>query len=447
MAKINFPQINRTDEPQPESVECIEVRPWGVGGVKGQQFVIGSGGNFGGNSNVLLEIIYSVGEIQFFYTRNYLHFTGDIDQPYWQDRLEQFKLGEIDVCGFGDMLPETFITLKRDKFTHPDEHNQEVTSQHYHLEISADVGAVIGHESPGMRKINIQLDFISAEAGLQFMWELTNEIADAYHGKRPNPAALPDGASDWPFIRQLNQRAYDLVSADYQEEYFANTLLTGLFDEWLAGLPAGGQVLDAGCGHGDPVISRLLEKGFQVTGTDLSPKMLARAREQFPNVKFVNQMVSEIRNESDFVGSCSLSSLLYLDPIDLSQSLYRLYRVLKPGGLLFLCASDLHPTWQGQPYQIDIDQWMWAWSYGIADVTQALEEFGYFKVLKAQDVTTDEQKEERIADWRKYTQEDHEKLLKMLEGKTNNPPPLPDLSKVPSNLGYVYAIIARREPG
>jgi SAM-dependent methyltransferase len=173
--------------------------------------------------------------------------------------------------------------------------------------------------------------------------------------------------------------------------------------------------------------------------------MLERARESFPDVAFVNEMVGDISSEAEFDGACSLSSLLYLDPIDLSQGIYRLYRALKPGGLLFLYAHDLHPGWRGLPYSVDIQQWMWSWSYGIAEATQALEEFGYFKVLKSQDVSTEAQKEQRVANWRKATQEEHDKLVKSLPAAANIP--APDLSKVPQHLPYSYAIMARREPG
>jgi hypothetical protein len=86
---------------------------------------------------------------------------------------------------------------------------------------------------------------------------------------------------------------------------------------------------------------------------------------------------------------------------------------------------------------------MWSWSYGIEEATRALEEFGYFKVLKAQDVTMEEDKEERIARWKKSSQEEFEKTVQSL------PPgakiPTPDFSKVPKYLSYCYTILARRE--
>lgn len=442
MAKIECVQKKR--EERPISVERIEVRPWGLSGNKHQQFVIGSGANFHAPGTLLLEINYTVNDIQFFYTRNYLQFEGDEKSASdVEKQLEQFERGEVDAIGFGDMLPETAILLKRDKFPSHDQSNQEVVSVSYHLEISADVGVVLGAESPGMRMINIELKYIDIDDGVRFMRDFIQEIVAAHCGKRPNPADLPDGASDWSFVRLLNQKAYDLISQDYEEDYFSNPLLTEMCDLWLGQLPSSGHILDAGCGHGKPVISRLLEKGYQVTGTDLSARMLARAQTNFPEVAFVNQMVSDIRSEAQFDGACSFSSLLYLDPIDLSHSIYRLYHAIKPGGLLFLYANDLHPSWRGRPYGVDINQWMWSWSHGMDDATKALEEFGYFKVLEVKEVTTQKQKDERMESWQKYKKEEHDKMIKFLPPGTSSP--ALDLSKVPQDLSYCYAVIARRE--
>lgn len=443
MAKIEY--ITEKTEDNPESVERIEVRVWGPGAKAEQMFVVGSGANFRGSGTLVLEIIYSVNGVQFFYTRNYLQFEGDAEDARKLEKyLERFQRGEVDGIGMSDMLPATFIRLERKKHSYRDWNGDDVLSQNYRLEIGADVGAVIGNTDPGIRMIDISLESINVEEGVRFMRDLIHEVIAVYEGKHPNPADLPEGSSDWSFVRQLNQKAYDIVAKEYEENYFSNPVLTGIFDAWLRTLPSGGHILDAGCGHGNPVISRLLEKGFQVTGTDISAKMLERARAQFPRVPFLNQFVSDLRSEMEFDGACSFSSLLYLDPIDLSHSIHRLYRALKPGGYLFLYAHDLHPDSRGNPYGVDLNQWMWTWSHGMSEVGTLLEEFGYFKVLEMKDVTSDEEKEKRIESWRKSELEQRDKMIKSLPPETHiHIPPL-DLSKVPSDLAYAYVIVARK---
>ena len=416
-------------------VERIEVRPWWMGGTKDQEFSIGSGGNFGANSNILIEIMYEINEAQFFYTRNFFH-NGDNETSLLK-RFEIFKTGESDVFGFGDILPETSVSLKRTKGTYQSM-GEERSYTSYSLIIAADIGAGIAMDSPGLRSINIELD-VEEQEGLEFMHQLVCEIGDLYQGKHPDPAALPAASSQWHFARSVNQKGYDQVAAIYEEHYFSAPLLTEAFDAWLQSIPSGGHILDVGCGHGKPIIARLLERGYRVTGADLSPKMLERARQNFPDVPFVNRLASELTFESEFDGACSLSSLLYLDPIDLAHSLYRLHRALKPNGVLFLYASDLHPGFRGDPYHKDLEQWMWGWTYGMDEAARALEDHGYFRVLSVQDVTSEQAKQEKIEKWYQWARENYETQRKQYPNVAFQEP---DREK-PPKLSYQYVVVAQ----
>lgn len=53
--------------------------------------------------------------------------------------------------------------------------------------------------------------------------------------------------------------------------------------EWSRTLPAGGFILDLGCGHGVPITQTLIEQGFAVYGIDASPKLIAAFRQRFPD--------------------------------------------------------------------------------------------------------------------------------------------------------------------
>jgi SAM-dependent methyltransferase len=401
--------------------------------------VIGSGSNFGATANILVEIVYSVNEVQFFYTRNFIHhyFSGKFPQAQLQLGLNQFKSGKQDAFGFGDMLPETAVILRRDKHTIHDK-GEERTIFSYHLRISADIGAGVCMASPGNRMIEIQVDLDEAE-GIEFMQQLLDEIVDLHRGKHPDPARIPAGSSAWGFARQVNQQAYDRIASNYEEGYFSQPLLTETFDAWLDDVPAGGHILDLGCGHGVPVIARLLEKGYRVTGADLSAKMLERARETFPDVAFINGLGSELTFEDEFDGVCSLSSLLYLDPIDLSHSLYRLHHALKPKGLLFLYAYDQHPGYRGNPYHLDLGQWIWGWTYGMDEAVRVLEEHETFKVLTVEDVTPEQEQQERLAIWYNQAKEQYDSQQ---EAYPNSSFPPPDRSKPPV-LPYKYVVVAQ----
>ena len=58
--------------------------------------------------------------------------------------------------------------------------------------------------------------------------------------------------------------------------------------ELFAGLlPAGGAVLDLGCGGGDPVATSQTAHGLKVTGVDSSPTLISLSRERMPAEKWL----------------------------------------------------------------------------------------------------------------------------------------------------------------
>lgn len=294
-----------------------------------------------------------------------------------------------------------------------------------------------------MRSVDIKLDGIAIEEGERFMRDLIGEIELAHQGKHPDPASFPEGSSEWPFLWQLNRNAYNKISEDYQEAYFDNPLLVEAFDGWLAQLPTGSLILDVGCGHGDPVIGRLLEKGFQVTGSDFSSEMLRRARKQFPHANFLQKATSMIDEQSVYDGVCSFNSMLYLDPIDFLNGTLHIHNALKPGGLMFLYAFDSGPDWRGEPFSHRVGQWMWSWHYGVNEAASLLEEHGYFRVLETRKVQIDNEEAERISKELEKQKQEEEEYRKRQETDPS-PFPLPFFKLPIERSPYAYVVIAQR---
>jgi SAM-dependent methyltransferase len=441
MAKIEY--LQPAGEKKPAFAEIIEVRAWDLGGTDRQFFGIGSGMNFSAAANIWLEIIYSVAGAQVFYTRTFLHHYGERDTAGQLKRLDEIAQKDEGEFAFGDMLPETFVSLMVEKSTYKDYKGEERTYTTCKLQISADTGAVLCSAAPGERSVDILLKDIETGEGVRFMRDLVLEIEALYEGKHPDPASFPPGSSEWPFVWQLNRPAYNRISRNYRERYFENSLLTEAFDGWLAQLPPGGRVLDTGCGHGEPVIARLLEKGFQATGADFSPEMLQKARHKFPEAAFVQQSATQLAFEAEFDGACSFSSLLYLDPIDFYQGVLRLHHALKPGGQLFLYGMDFSPGWRGEPLHVVIGEWMWSWHYGMEEAAGRLEEHGYFKVIATHRFVTNEEKEKHYLEQAEVQKQERAEY----DRKTHPPgePVPPSLTIRPERPGYAYLVIARRE--
>ena len=60
-----------------------------------------------------------------------------------------------------------------------------------------------------------------------------------------------------------------------------------LFQRLFKNIPENGDILDLGCGTGEPFDHYMVEKGFNVTGVDLVEKHVHAARERVPDAEFM----------------------------------------------------------------------------------------------------------------------------------------------------------------
>lgn len=106
----------------------------------------------------------------------------------------------------------------------------------------------------------------------------------------------------------------------------------------------GCQVLDVGCGTG-VLFQKLLAKGAQVTGTDLSPQMLAKAHQKFPDVPLVCGDFYQLHLHG--FDRCILYNA-YPHFMDKPALAAQLAAVLKPGGRFVVAHSSSRGTINGR---------------------------------------------------------------------------------------------------
>ncbi|MEU9447125.1 methyltransferase domain-containing protein [Streptomyces sp. NPDC048277] len=157
---------------------------------------------------------------------------------------------------------------------------------------------------------------------------------------------------------------YDTIASDYADHFRAEFVnrpveraVLGLFAE-LVGV--GGEVADLGCGPGR-VTARLAGLGLSVFGLDLSESMLAIARRENPELRFVQGSMLELEAEvadGTLDGVLCWYSSIHTPDDRLPELFAQFRRVLRPGGHLLLAfqvgdvARRLEDPW-GHPVTLD----------------------------------------------------------------------------------------------
>lgn len=124
-------------------------------------------------------------------------------------------------------------------------------------------------------------------------------------------------------------------------------------DRSLAHVPAGGSILDIGCGMGEPIARNLIERGFAVTGIDSSPALIAMAQERFPDQEWIVADMRCIDLGRRFDGLIAWHSLFHLSPDDQRPMFARFASHAKPGAPLLFTSGSEHGEaigeWMGEP--------------------------------------------------------------------------------------------------
>jgi SAM-dependent methyltransferase len=176
---------------------------------------------------------------------------------------------------------------------------------------------------------------------------------------------------------ELVREGYDVIAPAYNAGRLAREAVNV---EWLdslaAYLPKKRAAIDLGCGGGVPITRYFAERGWEVTGYDLSEQILDLARQQVPGAAFEQASMVDLElpeNSVDLI--LSFFAIIHVDRM-LHRTLFaKLFSWLRPGGavLLSLGAGDnpgeYNPNWHGAPM---------TWShFGAETNLKLLEEVGF----------------------------------------------------------------------
>ena len=117
--------------------------------------------------------------------------------------------------------------------------------------------------------------------------------------------------------------AYDVFTPDTNARLIDSVLRLGKFR-------GGAKVVDLGCGSG-VFTDALRRRGYRCTGVDLSPKLIAIARQKYPEIEFIEGDVEGLPFPEASFDAVLLSGLVHHLP-DASRCAAEVFRILRPGG-------------------------------------------------------------------------------------------------------------------
>ncbi|QIN84176.1 methyltransferase domain-containing protein [Rubrobacter tropicus] len=184
--------------------------------------------------------------------------------------------------------------------------------------------------------------------------------------------------------KKLVESGYDRVAERYLATKDADDpLAIPALEEMARGLPSGATVLDLGCGAGVPATRWLAERGFAVTGVDISGKQLDLARKLVPDATFLKSDMTELAfDQNAFDAVVAFHSIIHVPREEHQALLGKIQDWLRPGGLFL--ATLAMADYEGE--DADWEGWGAAmrWSHHDAGTNKKMLREAGFHVLCAE---------------------------------------------------------------
>ncbi|PQE18992.1 Methyltransferase type 11 protein [Rutstroemia sp. NJR-2017a WRK4] len=128
---------------------------------------------------------------------------------------------------------------------------------------------------------------------------------------------------------------FDKVNIAYEDAYGNNPAVEKQVQDAISMLGDKAKILDVGCGTGVPVSSTLSKAGHDVTGIDISQKMIDICRERVKG-SFIKADMISFQSQQQFDAIFAFFPLFHLSYCSTHSMIFKFASWLKPGGLLFI---------------------------------------------------------------------------------------------------------------
>lgn len=113
-------------------------------------------------------------------------------------------------------------------------------------------------------------------------------------------------------------------------------------------LPAEANILDIGCGSGLPIARELVRRGFDVTGVDTAPEMLALFRGNLPGQPAFHADMRQLSLGGRYAGLLAWDSFFHLSTGDQRSTFARFQAHAAPGAALMFTSGPAEGEAMGE---------------------------------------------------------------------------------------------------
>jgi 2-polyprenyl-3-methyl-5-hydroxy-6-metoxy-1,4-benzoquinol methylase len=148
---------------------------------------------------------------------------------------------------------------------------------------------------------------------------------------------------------------YDKIAQDWHQDHINDDWWYVVMNRLISMIPVGASVLDLGCGAGHQS-KYFADRGFKVTGVDLSEEMVKISQHEVPNAKFhVLDLhdVDSLLEKWDCV--CANAVLLHIPKTEIPSVLEKISHVLAPSGLLYVSVKESNTGLLDERIEIESD--------------------------------------------------------------------------------------------
>ena len=131
-------------------------------------------------------------------------------------------------------------------------------------------------------------------------------------------------------------------------------------DRFRSAMAPRGEILDLGCGSGEPIAGALVRAGYRVTGVDASPSLLRMAADRFPDHSWIERDMRHLALDVRFDGIVAWDSFFHLTRDD-QRAMFPIFRAhAAPGAALLFTSGpsdgEAIGTFEGEPlYHTSLD--------------------------------------------------------------------------------------------